>query len=74
MGVGDEADLASYLLFDGAFCKRLIEMGRADAKARKDDLLAFFGDPSEDGGGLLDGDEFSGAYSGTSIRVPNIGT
>ena len=36
-------------------------MGRADAKARRDDLLAFFGDPSEDGGGLLDGDEFSGS-------------
>jgi NTE family protein len=71
MGVGDEADLASYLLFDGAFCKRLIELGRADAKARKDDLLAFFGDHSEDAGGLLEGDEFSGSYG--SIRIPNIG-
>jgi NTE family protein len=74
MGVGDEADLASYLLFDGAFCKQLIEMGRADAKARKDDLLAFFGDKSDDGGVLLDGDELSGAYSGTSLVVPPIVT
>ncbi len=74
LGVGDEADLASYLLFDGAFCKQLIEMGRADAKARKDDLLAFFGDRADDGGTLLDGDEYSGSYSGHSIAVPNIGT
>ena len=47
-------------------------MGRADAKARRDELLAFFGDASDDGGALLEGDEFSGSYSG-SIRVPNIG-
>jgi NTE family protein len=70
MGVGDEADLASYLLFDGAFCKQLIEMGRADAKARRDELLSFFGDRADDGGGLLEGDEYSGSYSGTSIPVP----
>ncbi|HEY2511945.1 MAG TPA: patatin-like phospholipase family protein [Polyangiaceae bacterium] len=74
MGAGDEADLASYLLFDGAYCKRLIELGRADAKARRDDLLAFFGDKAEDGGGMLEGDEYSGSYSANSIRVPNIGT
>jgi NTE family protein len=73
-GVGDEADLASYLLFDGAFCKELIEMGRADAKARKDDLLAFFGDKADDGGALLDGDELSGAYSTSSLQIPNLGT
>jgi NTE family protein len=72
-GVGDEADLASYLLFDGAFCKQLIEMGRADAKARKDDLLTFFGDRADDPSGLLDGDEFSGNYSGSMI-VPGMGT
>jgi NTE family protein len=71
LGVGDEADLASYLLFDGAFCKRLIEMGRADAKARREELLAFFGDRAEDQGGtLLDGDEMSGVYSGSAIKVP----
>jgi NTE family protein len=74
MGVGDEADLASYLLFDGAFCKQLIELGRSDAKARRDDLLAFFGDHANDGGSeLLDGDESSGSYSAGSIRVPNLG-
>ncbi len=47
-GVGDESDLASYILFDGPFCRRLIEMGRSDARARRDELLAFFGDRSAD--------------------------
>jgi NTE family protein len=42
LGVDVEADLASYLLFDGPFCRRLIEMGRADARMRRDDLLEFF--------------------------------
>lgn len=28
-------DLASYLLFDGTFAKKLIELGRADAEARR---------------------------------------
>ena len=73
LGVGDEADLASYILFDGAFCKQLIEMGRADAKARREDLLAFFGDHADDGGTLLEGDEATGSY-GQSIVAPNIGT
>jgi NTE family protein len=49
-GGGSEADLASYLLFDGAFCRQLMEMGRSDAKARRDELMAFFGDPREDDG------------------------
>jgi NTE family protein len=48
-GGGSEADLASYLLFDGAFCRQLIELGRSDAKARREELVAFFGDASEDG-------------------------
>jgi NTE family protein len=56
IGVGDEADLASYLLFDGQFCRQLIEMGRADAKARRDDLLKFFGDAADDEGDPTDDD------------------
>jgi NTE family protein len=47
-GGGSEADLASYLLFDGGFCQQLIELGRADAKARRDELVAFFGEAGED--------------------------
>lgn len=37
----DQADLASYLLFDGAFADQLIELGRKDAQARRDDWLRF---------------------------------
>jgi NTE family protein len=51
LGVQAEADLASYLLFDGPFCRRLIEMGRADAKARRDELVAFFREAFDREGG-----------------------
>jgi len=37
-----EADLLSYVLFDGEFAGRLIEIGRADARARHDALVRFF--------------------------------
>jgi NTE family protein len=37
-----EADLLSYVLFDGPFADMLIEMGRNDARARQDQLLGFF--------------------------------
>lgn len=39
-----EADLASYLLFDGSFAQKLIKLGLEDALARKDEIRAFFGD------------------------------
>ncbi len=48
IGISTEADLASYLLFDGQFCRQLIEMGRSDAQARRDELLEFFGDADDD--------------------------
>lgn len=70
IGVGDEADLASYLLFDGHFCRQLIEMGRADAAARRDEILAFFGEAAEDGGGPSDGDESSGVWDKPSLTLP----
>ncbi len=37
-----EADLLSYLLFDENFTKPLAELGRADAMAREEELVAFF--------------------------------
>lgn len=39
-----EADLLSYILFDGEFSARLIELGRNDARARHAELCAFFDD------------------------------
>jgi NTE family protein len=35
-----EADLLSYLLFDKCFTSKLVEMGRADARAQEDDIVA----------------------------------
>lgn len=40
----DPSDLLSYLLFDGEFAGRLIEVGRADARARHEELCRFFTD------------------------------
>ncbi len=37
----NESDLLSYLLFDGEFAGRLIELGRQDARARHAELCAF---------------------------------
>jgi NTE family protein len=37
-----EADMLSYVLFDGPFAAMLIEMGRNDARARHDELVSFF--------------------------------
>lgn len=42
VGGDREADLASYVMFDGGFAKQLIDLGRADAEARRHELLAFF--------------------------------
>ncbi|MBX3259732.1 MAG: patatin-like phospholipase family protein [Labilithrix sp.] len=72
IGVGDEADLASYLLFDGHFCRQLVEMGRADAHARRDEILAFFGDADDDGGGSMESED-SGIWDKPSLTLP-IGT
>lgn len=39
------SELTSYLLFDAVYCGRLIEIGRADVQARRDEILAFFAQP-----------------------------
>jgi NTE family protein len=40
--VGQEAELAAFFLLDGAFAARLVDLGRRDALARADEILAFF--------------------------------
>jgi NTE family protein len=37
-----QADLLSYLLFDGEYARRLIELGRRDASRQHEELCAFF--------------------------------
>lgn len=38
----NESDLLSYVLFDGRFAEQLIELGWQDARARHEELCAFF--------------------------------
>ncbi|MCE2392071.1 MAG: patatin-like phospholipase family protein [Proteobacteria bacterium] len=38
----DEADLMSYLMFDGEYASELVELGRSDAAAMEEELLRFF--------------------------------
>lgn len=48
-GLGtDEAitELVSYLLFESAFCRRLIDLGRADVEACRDQIESFFSSPA----------------------------
>jgi NTE family protein len=40
-----EADLASYLLFDGEYANELMQMGMEDTHAQRDALLRFFEAP-----------------------------
>jgi NTE family protein len=44
-----EADLLSYMLFDGGFARLLIDLGRRDAEAQHDRIVAFFRAASEAG-------------------------
>jgi NTE family protein len=69
LGVEGEADLASYLLFDGPFCRRLIEMGRADAQARRDELVEFFRDAQRHDGGATEELEETGRFDRDSLTL-----
>jgi NTE family protein len=48
VGEGADSDIASYLMFDGEYAKKLIELGRADARARRDEIAAFLFDAPAD--------------------------
>jgi NTE family protein len=39
---GSDADFVSYLLFDGGFAEWLVDLGRRDARARRDDWIRFW--------------------------------
>jgi NTE family protein len=43
---GTGANLISYLLFDRAYCRALMQQGFEDAMARRDELAAFLADAS----------------------------
>ncbi|UJR84437.1 patatin-like phospholipase family protein [Sandaracinus amylolyticus] len=45
IGEGSDADLVSYLLFDGHYARDLMRMGLEDARAREEELARFFFDP-----------------------------
>jgi NTE family protein len=47
-GIAAEADLLSYLYFDDCYARHLIELGRSDAAAHAEELLAFFRDETLD--------------------------
>jgi NTE family protein len=42
IGEGADADLVSYLLFDGEFARQLMELGESDARRREEELARFF--------------------------------
>jgi NTE family protein len=42
IGEGVDADLVSYLLFDGVFARELMDLGEQDARKREADLARFF--------------------------------
>jgi NTE family protein len=67
---GGDADLASYLLFDGGFARRLVDLGRSDAHARRAEILDFLGAAEDDA--PLEGGGGSGP-GGWTLPPPAVG-
>ncbi len=44
VGSSEESDALSYLLFEPGFVTEMMALGRADARARRDELVEFFSD------------------------------
>ena len=57
-----EADLLSYLLFDGGFTRQLIDLGWRDAERQHDEIVDFFA-------ALLDGREPKATPNATDRKV-----
>ena len=47
LGDGADADLVSYLLFDGEFARQLMELGERDARRQEESLVRFFHGPGK---------------------------
>ncbi len=74
VGVSDDADLASYLLFDGGFARRLIDLGCSDAHARRAELLDFLGAAEDDAPPAMEPQSGSGGGSGSwTLPPPAVG-
>ena len=54
---GAGADWAAYALFDGTLARRLAAFGRADARARAEEIRAFFGSEEPHGAGFTGGSD-----------------
>ncbi|MEM1417912.1 MAG: patatin-like phospholipase family protein, partial [Myxococcota bacterium] len=48
-GEGQDADLASYLLFDGEYARALMDLGRRDAMRQRDEIASLLFDQDESG-------------------------
>ena len=72
VGVSDDADLASYLLFDGGFARSLIDLGRSDAHARRAELLEFLESAHDDAPPAMEPPEKPGSGD-WSLPPPAVG-